>query len=130
MATSSVPPLQMLDPEEAQRRPETAFEPDRPPTLGIGAFVFFVVVFLVGVFIAVAAFVKVETVADAMRRNAPDQTLLDGVRQAAESKLTTYGIVDESKGVYRVPADVAAKVVLEHPNLLGALPAVHGKGSK
>ena len=130
MATSSVPPLQMLDPEEAHRHPEAAFEPDRPPTFGIGAFVFFVVVFLVGVFIAVAAFVKVETVADEVRRNAPDQSLLESVQRAAESKLTTYGVVDQSKGLYRVPADVAAKAVLAHPNLLGALPPVREKGSK
>lgn len=98
------------------------FEPDRPPTSGIGVFVFLVLIGIIVVFYAVIAFVKGESESRRLGVDSGQAEIREQLDRAANESLTSYGAVDEAGKVYRIPVQQAKAAVLKDPALLGKLP--------
>jgi hypothetical protein len=100
---------------------EIGFEPDHPPTSGISVFVFGTLAIVAASIVGVTAMVKSDTSQKNFGTNPANAAKLEELRQADSEALASYGQVDATRGVYRLPIDVAMKKVVSDPKLLGSL---------
>lgn len=89
-------------------------EPDNLPTGKIGWAVLFLVVTVAAVMIGTNQLYW-WTSTQAIQKIELDQenTLLKQLNAADQSVLTTYDVIDQQKGVYRIPIDEAMKLYVE-----------------
>jgi hypothetical protein len=104
---------EMLD-QHQQSSGHTGIEPDNLPVGTIGWSVFILVILVAAVIVGTRQLYWF-TSSKAVQKIELDQpnTLLEQLNAADQSVLTTYDLIDQQKGIYRIPIDEAMKLYVK-----------------